>query len=411
MALRYWVGGSATWDATAGTKWALTSGGVGGQTVPTSSDAVLFDANSGNVSVTISSSQAAGSIDFTGFVGAFTNSGGIVLSGNLTLGSGMTWAGTLNINIGNVTSVITTNGVTLTSSLHYIGGGTHSFVGDIVMTNKITIDNTVTLNAGTSNVTCTQLRMGDTSTPAQNVNMGTGTWTISGGGASTAFSSSFDGGTLTPPPLIKFTDTSNSSISCLFGGFTYQNIWFSRSSSTGSISLSGNATFANFKDTGTSAHNLLFTTGTTTTVSTFTVSGSLGNIITLSPTTGTSTFTLSCPSGVISSDYLNIQHCVAAGGALWYAGANSINNQATITSGSGWIFTTPQTWVPRSKSSTSGWVPVAKPANPTWTSPNKPTTNTLATAGLYEGFGAFTYSGGQILSSTTGSTWTPKPKS
>ena len=30
MADRYWVGGTAAWDGTAGTKWALTSGGAGG---------------------------------------------------------------------------------------------------------------------------------------------------------------------------------------------------------------------------------------------------------------------------------------------------------------------------------------------------------------------------------------------
>ena len=30
--LRYWVGGTADWDGTAGTKWAYTSGGVGGGT-------------------------------------------------------------------------------------------------------------------------------------------------------------------------------------------------------------------------------------------------------------------------------------------------------------------------------------------------------------------------------------------
>lgn len=51
MANRFWVGGSGTWDATAGTKWALTSGGAGGQTVPTYIDDVYFDANS-NVALT-----------------------------------------------------------------------------------------------------------------------------------------------------------------------------------------------------------------------------------------------------------------------------------------------------------------------------------------------------------------------
>jgi hypothetical protein len=43
MANRYWVGGTATWDNTAGTKWATTSGGAGGSTAPTAADDVFFD--------------------------------------------------------------------------------------------------------------------------------------------------------------------------------------------------------------------------------------------------------------------------------------------------------------------------------------------------------------------------------
>ena len=46
MANRYWVGGSATWNATVGTKWATTSGGAGGASVPTSADDVFLDAAS-----------------------------------------------------------------------------------------------------------------------------------------------------------------------------------------------------------------------------------------------------------------------------------------------------------------------------------------------------------------------------
>ena len=47
MAARYWVGGTANWDNTAGTKWALTSGGAGGQAVPTAADDVYIDSGSG----------------------------------------------------------------------------------------------------------------------------------------------------------------------------------------------------------------------------------------------------------------------------------------------------------------------------------------------------------------------------
>ena len=46
MANRYWVGGTGNWDATT-THWSATSGGSGGASVPTYSDNVFFDANSG----------------------------------------------------------------------------------------------------------------------------------------------------------------------------------------------------------------------------------------------------------------------------------------------------------------------------------------------------------------------------
>lgn len=48
MADRYWVGGTGSWSSTA--KWSATSGGAGGQTVPTAVDNVFFDANSGTAS-------------------------------------------------------------------------------------------------------------------------------------------------------------------------------------------------------------------------------------------------------------------------------------------------------------------------------------------------------------------------
>lgn len=70
MAARYWVGGAATWDGTALLKWALTSGGLGGQAVPTSSDTVFFDASSGANTVTIGSGTAiCSTLTMTGFTG------------------------------------------------------------------------------------------------------------------------------------------------------------------------------------------------------------------------------------------------------------------------------------------------------------------------------------------------------
>lgn len=46
-AQRFWVGGSGNWSDT--TRWATSSGGAGGASVPTESDNVFFDANSNGV--------------------------------------------------------------------------------------------------------------------------------------------------------------------------------------------------------------------------------------------------------------------------------------------------------------------------------------------------------------------------
>lgn len=71
MAARYWVGGTGTWDGTALLKWSTTSGGLGGSAVPTTSDTVFFDANSGAVTVTLGTTGTCSTINFSGFTGTF----------------------------------------------------------------------------------------------------------------------------------------------------------------------------------------------------------------------------------------------------------------------------------------------------------------------------------------------------
>jgi hypothetical protein len=68
MADRYWVGGSGTWDASDTSHWSASSGGSSGASVPTASDAVIFDANSfsgGPCVVTISGTRATASVDMS----------------------------------------------------------------------------------------------------------------------------------------------------------------------------------------------------------------------------------------------------------------------------------------------------------------------------------------------------------
>lgn len=56
MANRYWVGGSGTWDSTNTANWSTTSGGPGGASVPTASDAVTINVDSGAGTVSVSGS-------------------------------------------------------------------------------------------------------------------------------------------------------------------------------------------------------------------------------------------------------------------------------------------------------------------------------------------------------------------
>lgn len=146
MALRYWVGGTANWDATAGTKWALTSGGAGGQAVPTSADDVFFDVASGAVTVTLASPGATvGTINFTGFTGTFIFAANLS-SGNTTLGASTTYTAsggnptTYTFTPRNVNSTFTANGKILPTNLftNLSGGNTLTFAGNADFGGNIT---------------------------------------------------------------------------------------------------------------------------------------------------------------------------------------------------------------------------------------------------------------------------------
>lgn len=80
MATRYWVGGTGTWDPSSTTNWATTSGGSGGASAPTSSDDVIFDANSGTGSAVVTCNggncagftyDSAALVTFTGYIDVY----------------------------------------------------------------------------------------------------------------------------------------------------------------------------------------------------------------------------------------------------------------------------------------------------------------------------------------------------
>jgi len=108
MANRYWVGGTATWNGTAGSKWASTSNGTPGQNAPTTSDTVFFDFNSGQYTVTIGTGAVCSTLTMTGFPGTLAfGSNSISAAGTGTVYLGATTfdvTGTPLINLTNSSS-------------------------------------------------------------------------------------------------------------------------------------------------------------------------------------------------------------------------------------------------------------------------------------------------------------------
>ena len=252
MADRYWVGGTANWDGTAGTKWSATSGGAGGQSVPTSADDVFFDAASGAVTCTLTATGSCRNLTFTGFTGTITSSAfGITIFGDLTLSSTMTITGSAfawNFDSTTTGKTISSNGKTITGNvaLRGIGGG-WSLNDAISISGSLTVTNG-TFTTNNFNVTATSLSSSNTNT--RTINLGSSTVTLSGTGTAVNFGTgtglTFNAGTSS----VVLTDVSPSiSVS----GQTFYNVSWSSTAMTSASVANGSATFNNLTVTGPSA--------------------------------------------------------------------------------------------------------------------------------------------------------------
>jgi len=341
MASRYWVGGTGDWDATTTTHWSATTGGAGGQSVPTSADDVFFDANStGIITLSANIQHFCLNLDFSGFTGTLQGGGGAVdIYGSLTLGSGMTNNTTKPFRFYATTTghTITTNGITISGALEFNGVSGGWILQDnlILVSGKSIHMTNGTFDANNKNVTAGNFTSATTST--RTITMGSGTWELTGTVFSTFFEVNISNLTLNADTsTIKLTGTITAAKNLGFSGhnLTLYNFW-NATSGAYAIIIKGSNTYNDFKiNAGRIQH---FQAGTTQTVTTFTAIGTAGNLITINSDT-TGTHTLSKISGIVTCDYLDIQHSIATGGASWYAGVNSTNNQDVATAGSGWRF-------------------------------------------------------------------------
>lgn len=333
MADRYWVGGTGNWNNTA--RWSTTSGGAGGASVPTSSDNAFFNGSSGGGTATINVTASCLNIDFTGYTGTLAGSNELDVYGDVTLASGMTITFTGDILLIPVeTCTFTSNGKTL-----------NSFMG-IVQNSLIIADNFVTtgqLYASNSpaviTTTSADITCRDLSANGADLELGSGTWTITGAGAGDGFNHT-SGGLTAGTSTIKFTNTGSSEAKLNIGytGDTYYNVWFARGSSTGLNKIYGFGTFNDIKDDGTAAHTLTFEAGATNTVNSFTVSGqSCDTYITVNSSSAGSQTTLhDANGGFTARSYLAIKDLAVTGSGTW-----QLTGYLNLGNTSGWSLVAP----------------------------------------------------------------------
>lgn len=219
-------------------------------------------------------------------------------------------------------------------------GGTWTLLEDLNLTSATGFPQLAIQNGTftTNNFAITAGVFTSTGTNTRTINFGSSLITIFGNG--TVWNVNTTGVTLNAgTSTIKMTDVSN--VALVFAGAsggsgtaTYNNIWFSRGASTGTITINNTLTFNNFKDDGTRAHSVLFAAGTTTTITTLTVSGTAGNLITLKSTVNGSAWNIVSQSNTISVDYVSLQDSHVSGRAIFLADINSID----VSNNTGWIF-------------------------------------------------------------------------
>lgn len=366
MADRYWVGGTATWDATAGTKWATTSGGAGGAAVPTSSDNVFFDAASGSVTVTTSgtTTDICDNLDFTGFTGTLSHAANTTIGvyGSLTLVSGMTYTRG-NVTTSRFSFLATATGKTIdfggkapgNITFDGVGGGwtlNSSYTNGSsawTLTNGALDINGQTISINTlvsSNTNTRSLTLGAAS-------ITTVTWDISD---STNMTFSGASSTIT-------YSLSTGTVWFYGGGLTYGTL-SATGLTTGSMTITGNNTFSTLTlNGGTSDRGRYIFGGNQTVTGTFTANGNglTQRSFYLSSASGTAR-TIS--AATVSTQYSDWMDITGAGAGSWDLSAIT-GNSGDCGGNSGITFTTPanQYWVPSAGTSTGSESAVTRWAN------------------------------------------------
>lgn len=314
------------WDST--TAWTELA-------VPVDGDDVVATALSGNLVVNVNTANL-NSFDLTNYVGILSGGSLITVapaSGTVVckFAGTITWLG--NYFMCNPTSgaiINFTYGTFPTTSTIFLifgGSGTVNQQDNIVNSSSGSFLETGDIwNTNNHDITIPYIQNDSTAV----VNLGSSVITLTGLGWNTIDGVTLNSGTST----IIINDTSATAKSFIGGGLTYNTVTFSGDN----ITITRNNTFNTLNvNTAGLATGLIFTNGTTQTVTNFTTNGYASNLAKISSDSAGVPFTLTTSSAQISVDYMSIKDSTATEADTWYAGANS----TSVSGNSGWIFTAP----------------------------------------------------------------------
>jgi hypothetical protein len=322
----YWnLAGAQNWSATA---WAPGSGGSPDiNNFPLAQDTAVFD-NTGSVTgtITINAAWNIGTFDASARTSAMTFSAGSVASfvyGDWKFGTGVTSSNTSGqlTFAKRGTQIITSNGVSFGSNFYI-----DSANGTVQLADALTVitDRAFVITTGGFDAVSYNVTIRSCSFNTGTLKMGSGTWTLSSTGSVWTISvpSAFYKGTAN----IVLSDTSATARTFDGGNLSYNKLTIGGTTGTSTLTIAGNNQFTELASTKTVAHTIALGT-TTQTFGKWTVTGTSGNVVTL---TGTGTAHILAGACTDSIDYLAMGSIgfASTSPGEFYAGANSTGTAA-----------------------------------------------------------------------------------
>ena len=330
-----------------------TSSNIGIQKIPSTN--IMSTSLASSYVLTPANGSIMGALKFLNFSGSMSTANSITVCGTLSLCSTMTWSSSATLTLSSSPSSqpylygnncvldcpVTFNAPFKLADITYPYSGTWTFGGDFT----IGATRTVSLLSGALNDGGWNLKLGTFTNTGSLYSMlafCNGTWTVNATGSCwTVSGTNIKSGGYQNSTII-LNDNTTAARTFAGGGLTYGTLRISGNTSTSNTTITGNNTFSGISSDKTVAHTLMFAGGSTTTLSTWGIKGSLGNVVTITSPTASVHNLVNISGTDFGSDYINVSYSNATStiaNTNWYAGP--LVHSTKGTSVTGWMFAYP----------------------------------------------------------------------